>query len=452
MLLRTCFALLVVAGAWAQQPRPATPPQKGDGPLTRSSFTAKGLQREDDLNDLFIGNFADVTFDRGSLIFSQLFQTYLEAYWRHCSAFLPPANRVEMTIQVCDEPPAPPTPFGQPPPPPHACTVFRTVSLGYADPALYAAKRELDANQGLNQLKDLAGFARSLRPALDVAQITSEMDALVRLNACGGTGLRRFQENVVLFSRGKQPLLLPGAPPPSPSAQPPGVLADSDYNRLVEDLVADQAKTWLVNRYVPGSTSQLIVAHDPTGRPSMIRAKYFFTSLEKSGRTQGTVRMSFNDGMPTCIYFFDAPSTCQTPDRRIVNRYLSGAYLDANAARPASSPAEPAPVQPSADHAALQAKAQAEASVRGSICVPDDLLAEWRNPPPGGKMEALQSQLKASLRERAKIPTYDQTKWMTVNSTGYSTWKPTGPFRGVVAATDGGSCAVGHREFLALNP
>ena len=89
MLLRTSFALFVVAGAWAQQTRPATPPQKGDGPLTRSSFTAKGLQREDDLNDLFTGNFADVTFDRGSLIFSQLFETYLEAYWRHCSAFLP---------------------------------------------------------------------------------------------------------------------------------------------------------------------------------------------------------------------------------------------------------------------------------------------------------------------------------------------------------------------------
>jgi hypothetical protein len=67
-------------------------------------------------------------------------------------------------------------------------------------------------------------------------------------------------------------------------------------------------------------------------------------------------------------------------------------------------------------------------------------------------MDALQRQLKASLRERAKIPTYDQTKWMTVNSRIYLIWNPAGPFRGVVTATDGGSCAVGHHEFLALTP
>jgi len=449
MLLRTSFALLVGAGAWAQQTRPATPPQKGDGPLTRSSFTAKGLQREEDVSDLFTGNFADVTFDRGSLVFGQLFETYLEAYSRHCGAYLP-ANKVEMTTQVCDEAPAPITPFGQPPPPPHACMVFRTVSLGFADPALYAAKRELDATQAINQLKDIAGTLKSLRPVIDAGQISGDMDTLVRINACNGTGLRRFQDNVVLFSRGKQALLLPGAPPPTPSALSPGVL---DYNRLAEDLVADQAKTWLVNRYVPGSTAQVLVAHDPTGRPSMIRAKYFFTSLAKSGRTQGTVRMTFTDGMPTCIYFSDAPNTCQTPDGRLVKRYASGAYLDPSALRSSPSPAEAAASsQAASDRAAAQAKAQAEASVRGSICVPDDLLAEWRNPLPGGKMEALQNQLKASLRERAKIPSYDQTKWMTVNSTGYAIWKPTGQFRGVVIATDGGSCAVGHREFLALTP
>jgi hypothetical protein len=68
-------------------------------------------------------------------------------------------------------------------------------------------------------------------------------------------------------------------------------------------------------------------------------------------------------------------------------------------------------------------------------------------------MDALQRQLKASLRERAKLAHYDQTKWMTVDSRVYATWNPTGPFRGVVTATDGGSCAIGgHLEFLALTP
>ena len=88
----------------------------------------------------------------------------------------------------------------------------------------------------------------------------------------------------------------------------------------------------------------------------------------------------------------------------------------------------------------------------GKVCVPDDLLAQWRNPPPGSKMEAFQNQLKASLRARATLRGFDQTKWMTVDSDIYSIWNPSGRFPRVVTATDGGSCAVGHHEVLALSP
>lgn len=40
MLLRTCLALLIAVGAWAQQARPAEPPAKRDDTLTRDSFSA----------------------------------------------------------------------------------------------------------------------------------------------------------------------------------------------------------------------------------------------------------------------------------------------------------------------------------------------------------------------------------------------------------------------------
>ena len=452
MLVRTCLGLFVVAGAWAQQTQPAKESEKGDAPLTRSSFYAKGLTHEDDLTDLFVGNFADVAFDRGSLIFSQLFEAYLEAYWRHCGTYL--RNKVEMKTQVCADPiDTTPPRFGEPPPRPHGCMSWKTVSLGYADPALYAAKNRLDVEQSVNQFKDMVGSIKNpVRQFADIGQLTDDMDALFRLNACVGPGLRRFQENVVLFSAGKQPLLIPGEPPPvAPRALPAGVLADSDYNRLVEDLVTDQAKTWTFNRYLPGSTTLRIVAHDPRGQPAQIRAKYFFTSLAKPARTQGSVIVSFTDGMPTCIYFSDAPSTCQTPDRRIVSKYSSGGYLNANASPPGLSPAAAPPVQPDRG-AAVPAHDQAEASVRVSVCVPGDLAAGWTNPLPGSKMEALQSQLKASIRERAKMPGYDQTQWMTVNARIYSTWDPNGPFLDVVTATNGGRCAVGRHEFLTLNP
>jgi len=206
-----------------------------------------------------------------------------------------------------------------------------------------------------------------MRMIVGAGELSGDTDAMVRLNACSGPGLKRFEDNVALFSMGKQPLLLPGEPPPAaPKALSAGTLADSDYNRLLEDLIADQAKTWLANRYLPGSASQMIVAHDPTGRPSMIRAKYLFTSPLTSGRTQGSVNVSFTDGMPTCIYFSDAPGTCQTPDRRLVTKYATGGYIDPNASSSRASPAAAPPVQPPPDRVAHQA----EAGVSVSVCVP----------------------------------------------------------------------------------
>lgn len=383
MLLRTCFALFVVAGAWAQQTHAAKPPHKRNDPLTRSSFSAKGLHHEDDLTDLFVGNFADLPFDRGSIVFDVLFEQYLEAYAHHCDAYLP-ANKVEMTRQVCADPPAPPQ-FGPKPascfpaclPTTTSCSTWRTVSLGYADPVLYAAKIQLDNEQVANQVKDLLGSKNLMHAAKDGLQLIPDMDALVSLNACNGVGLRRFQENVLLFSKGKQPLLLPGARPPvTPSAQPPGALANSDYHRLLEDLVADQAKNWIFNRFVPGSTSHVIVAHDPAGRPKEILAKYVFNS-PGSPRSQGSVRVGFSDGVPACIYFSDAPTACQTPSRRIVARYSSGGYVDASGSPPDSSPAAASPLEEQLQQRAAERQRRAR---KATYCTEQAL----RDHPQGG--------------------------------------------------------------------
>jgi hypothetical protein len=161
-------------------------PQKSDGPLTRSSFSARGLSHEDDLTDLFVGNFADVTFDRGSFIFSHLFEMYLEAYSRHCGASLP-ANKVEMTARVCAEGPAPARLPWEPEPSPHACSVWSTVSLGFADPALYAAKRQLDVEQVVSQMKDIFSVTNLTSRTIDANHVTADTDALVqRYTELGG--------------------------------------------------------------------------------------------------------------------------------------------------------------------------------------------------------------------------------------------------------------------------
>lgn len=44
---------------------------------------------------------------------------------------------------------------------PHVCSAWRTVSLGFADPALYAVKRQLDAQQAVSQFKDMVGSMKN---------------------------------------------------------------------------------------------------------------------------------------------------------------------------------------------------------------------------------------------------------------------------------------------------
>jgi len=101
---------------------------------------------------------------------------------------------------------------------------------------------------------------------------------------------------------------------------------------------------------------------------------------------------------------------------------------------------------------AVQERARAETSVRQNVCISDDLTKEWRNPPAGGKMESLKRLLIQSLRERAKTPGYDQTRWIAVDSRYYSAW-PNTSWGNLVSTIPGGSCgAAEHRETLALAP
>ena len=93
----------------------------------------------------------------------------------------------------------------------------------------------------------------------------------------------------------------------------------------VRGLVRDQARTWAINRYMPGSIAGVSVSsRDEEGRPAKIVAHYTFNGF--NGRTDGSVTLTFSEGLPSCMYFYDFPATCRTPDRRIVAAYGDGAY------------------------------------------------------------------------------------------------------------------------------
>jgi hypothetical protein len=163
----------------------------------------------------------------------------------------------------------------------------------------------------------------------------------------------------------------------------------------------------------------------------------------------------FGGAAVTCVYgdyYLDVAAVPTTTELSIIGRVGDGQQSNAAANDGAGSQVmkdlakaaaeERAKAAQDQADAAAESKARAAASARGTVCVPDDLLAEWSNPPAGGKMEALKQQLKGSLIERATLGGYDQTKWMTIVASEYPNWNPKGKFIKVVVATDGGSCGT----------
>src|SRR5262249_2064837 len=198
-------------------------------------FSASGLRNEALLTNLYIGNFRGIDFDRTNVLFAGLFSDYLRAYGSHCDAYLP-KNKVEIKETYCQQQEYDYDRFGNQGGA-KGCLSYGTRGTGiYADPTLYAAKDQLDSVAGpamIQQAFDtVAGKNRdgmsSLLGALKTLgasqTITSDMDALVGMNGCPSPGLKRFQDNLMLFALAKQPIVLPGVAPtvpsrPQPSAQ-----------------------------------------------------------------------------------------------------------------------------------------------------------------------------------------------------------------------------------------
>lgn len=78
-----------------------------------------------------------------------------------------------------------------------------------------------------------------------------------------------------------------------------------------------------MNRYQKGRVSNVsVVSRDESGRPAKIKANYIFAGF--SGKSNGAITLT--NGLPECMFFFDFPNTCRTPNRRIVAAYDNYAY------------------------------------------------------------------------------------------------------------------------------
>lgn len=311
----------------------ATGCAQSESGLQADSFKTSKLNYEKELTALYLGDFDHVGWHPERDTFATLFPMYVTSFGRQCAAYLP-ADRVEIMTQECARESTPVNVYGNPVGP-TTCVEYRTVGTGiYAKPALYRIKTRLDALQGNAVLGDML-FDRQADPFSTTAKWT---DALIMANddaqeifngnACDSAALQRLEDNMARFARGEPPLkLASGATLADIRARAPKQTASkaADHQRLIDDLIADNARGWMLNQYISGSVSNVSIGQsDSNDRPVTIRANYRFAQFGQA--TSGWVQVRFDQGRPTCLYFHDAPSTCRVASPRIANAYERGEY------------------------------------------------------------------------------------------------------------------------------
>ena len=299
-----------------------------------SSLDTQGLYHRDFINNIHKGTFINIPFDRDELIFGALFNSYVTAYAKQCDSSLP-YNKVEILRDVCVTERVTTDQYGWEIS--RTCVEWEKEGTGlYASPEMNEAKLQLDRLQDGDALRNVWGMimgsgasndpiASANAMASETKAAQTDMETLIRTNGCTTSGILEFQENLRLFSLNQQSTQFTS----QLNTESPGTIASSNHNysRLMEDLVAQQSTTWKMNRYSRGSISGLnVLDKDGQSRPTKIKASYSYQGF--FGMSQGTVILTFKDGLPDCLYFHDFPNSCRTPDRQIIAEFMQGKYLE----------------------------------------------------------------------------------------------------------------------------
>ncbi len=292
-------------------------------------FSAKGLNYEVELTDIFMGNFSALPFQREDMFFGMLFNAYISNYSEYCAANLPP-DKIQLMTQVCASETITKNGFGIVIN--RTCTSYKMEPTGvYAAPAMYRAMKDLEKFQLKNVLSLMdnsdvwGGTAKRMG---EMKAVHMDMAALIRMNGCNSAGLKQFEENLRLLALNKMPIRIEALIKERERTKVKSISANQDFKKLVEDLVYENSRQWNFNRYHEGSIDNVqILSKDAQQRPTEIKADYFFTGW--NGKSKGSVRITFtNQGLPNCLYFSDFPTTCRSASRKITGRYAQGTYAN----------------------------------------------------------------------------------------------------------------------------
>lgn len=293
-------------------------------------FNTDGLYNAEFFDNIYRGHFEDIELKREDLDFLSIFNQYLRSYGRRCDDYLP-ADKVPIMDIVCARERIEYNGYGAEIN--RYCIEWTQDKSGlYARHDLYEAMKKIERihNAGaLRQAMQLIADPNALGNSVDMVHkakaLQFDMARIFELNPCDRPGIRRFEENLKLFALNKPSIRMKGVSKYTAMKRSGGPTGLQDYNRLIDDLVVNQSKTWAFNRYIRGSISGVtFLREDSQGRPTAIKANYQYSGF--SGKSNGWVKITFDNGLPNGIYFFDFPNNRKTPSPGVVASYAKGDY------------------------------------------------------------------------------------------------------------------------------
>ncbi len=295
-----------------------------------SELNTDGLYNAEFFDYIYRGHFENIELSREDVFFLGILEQYLRAYGEQCPGYLP-SDKVKIMEQVCAVEEVTRNGYGVEIS--RYCVEWKWVWTGlYARPDLYNAKlvvEKLYIGNSLSNAFEIISDPNSLGNSVDLNHkakgLQMDMARIFKINSCDSEALRRFEENLKLFALNKPAIRMQGSSKYATMKKSGGPIGLQDFNKLIDALVSDQAKTWMFNRYTQGSITEVsILSKDEEGRPATIEADYFYSGF--NGRSIGSVKIVFKNGLPECIYFWDFPRNCKTPSSSIVASYAQGKY------------------------------------------------------------------------------------------------------------------------------
>lgn len=292
-------------------------------------FNSDGLYNAAIFDYIFRGHFEKVEVDREDIFFLGIINQYMRAYGNQCSGNLP-HDKVKIMEDVCTVKEVVKNGYGVQLS--ERCVEWESQWTGlYANPDLYNASRTLTDLHSRNALEtavqsltDPNYLGNSIDLFHKAKGLKMDMTRIFQINPCSGGALKRFEQNLILFAQGKTSIRMDGKSKYDLVKKSGGPSGVQDFDRLIDDLVNHQSKTWMMNRYLPGTISSTSSTLDDQGRTQSLAANYLYSGI--AGKRKGFVRISFKNGIPTCIYFWDNPNNCKIPSSSIVASFAQGSY------------------------------------------------------------------------------------------------------------------------------